>query len=60
MNKQLTTAVLLAAGEGRRMGELTKNIPKCLLPVHGRPLLECWLEKCEAASLRDVYINGYY
>ena len=33
-------AVILAAGKGTRMGELTNEIPKPMLPVEGRPILE--------------------
>jgi len=32
-------AIILVAGRGRRMGKLTKDIPKCLLPIMGKPLL---------------------
>jgi NDP-sugar pyrophosphorylase family protein len=33
-------AVILAAGKGTRMGELTENLPKPMLPVDGKPVLE--------------------
>ena len=33
-------AMVLSAGFGTRMGELTRSLPKPLLPLHGRPLLE--------------------
>ena len=61
-NKKLNLdyAVLLAAGCGTRMGHLTQNCPKCLIPVNGRPLLDYWLEKCSRAGIQQVYINGYY
>ena len=32
-------AVILAAGKGKRMGLLTRKVPKPMLPVVGRPLL---------------------
>ena len=60
MERKLDYAVLLAAGRGTRMGHLTQNCPKCLIPVNGRPLLDYWLEKCLLAEVREVYINGYY
>lgn len=35
-----TELILLSAGRGSRMGDLTKNLPKALLPVNGTPLIE--------------------
>lgn len=52
-------AVLLAAGEGNRLRPLTDDTPKCLLPVCGIPLLQIWLENCEAAGIREVLINAH-
>ena len=46
--------IILAAGEGRRMGRLTQGLPKCLVPVHGVPLLYRSLEGVQKASLHDV------
>ena len=57
---KLDYAVLLAAGCGTRMGDLTRNCPKCLIPINGRPLLDHWLEKCSGAGIPRVYINGFY
>jgi mannose-1-phosphate guanylyltransferase len=53
MNK----AFLLAAGSGTRLRPLTDAVPKCLLPIHGIPLLQIWLENCEAAGIGEVLIN---
>ncbi|HEY6253438.1 MAG TPA: nucleotidyltransferase family protein [Candidatus Angelobacter sp.] len=50
-------AFLLAAGSGIRLRPLTDNVPKCLLPIQGVPLLQIWLELCDAAGIRDVLIN---
>ena len=36
--------LLLSAGYGRRLRPLTKAIPKCLIPVNGKPLLQYWLD----------------
>lgn len=52
--------VILAAGRGTRMKNLTEAIPKPMLPVAGRPLLEYILEALRAAGLRRaVVITGY-
>jgi mannose-1-phosphate guanylyltransferase len=37
-------ALLLAGGTGSRLMPLTATVPKCLVPIHGRPLLDYWLE----------------
>jgi dTDP-glucose pyrophosphorylase len=53
-------AVILAAGKGTRMKELTHELPKPMLPVQGRPILEHILEGLLAAGIRDVcLITGW-
>ena len=52
--------LLLAAGLGTRLRPLTDNIPKCLAPVHGRPLLEYWLRSLFDASIEEVLINVHF
>ena len=37
-------AILLAAGLGKRLRPITDTIPKCLVPINGKPLLSYWLE----------------
>ena len=49
-------AVILAAGKGTRMRELTNELPKPMLPVEGKPILEHILEGIIAAGIRDVFI----
>jgi dTDP-glucose pyrophosphorylase len=49
-------AVILAAGKGTRMKELTQELPKPMLEVGGRPILEHILEGILAAGVRDVFI----
>lgn len=50
-------AFVLAAGNGTRLRPMTDAIPKCLLPIRGVPLLQIWLENCQAAGITDVLIN---
>lgn len=52
--------VILAAGKGARMGKLTKEIPKVMLPVNGRPMLEWHIENLRKFGIKDLYINLYY
>jgi dTDP-glucose pyrophosphorylase len=49
-------AVILAAGRGTRMRDLTKELPKPMLKVKGRPILEHIIEGMKTAGIRDFCI----
>lgn len=49
--------MILAAGRGERMRPLTDRMPKPLLPVAGKPLIQYHLENLARAGIRDVVIN---
>ena len=53
-------AFLLAAGLGTRLRPLTDRIPKCLVEVGGRPLLDTWLDALAAAGVDEVLINVHH
>ncbi len=53
-------AFLLAAGVGARLRPLTDRIPKCLVPVCGRPLLAWWLDLLRAQGVDEVLINTHH
>jgi len=53
-------AVILAAGKGTRMRELTGALPKPMLKVWGKPILEHILTGLASANIKDVFIvTGY-
>ena len=52
-------AVLLAAGLGTRLRPLTNAVPKCLIPIGGRPLLDYWFDRLAEVGVRDVLINTH-
>ena len=53
-------AFLLAAGGGTRLGSLTEDTPKCLLPVAGRPLIDHWFDAFRVSGIKDVLINVHH
>lgn len=50
-------AMILAAGRGERMMPLTANMPKPMLTLNGKPLLEYHLERLKHAGIDDIVIN---
>ncbi len=53
-------AVILAAGEGARMGPFTASVPKVMIPVGNRPLLEYVVQALADNGVRDlIFIVGY-
>ncbi|OSO97098.1 nucleotidyl transferase [Cylindrospermopsis raciborskii CENA303] len=53
-------AILLAAGYGTRLRPLTNTIPKCLVPIKGRPLLGIWLEQLTQVGIGPFLVNTHY
>jgi mannose-1-phosphate guanylyltransferase len=53
-------ALLLAAGIGSRLRPITATVPKCLVPIHGRPLLDYWLELLIEGGIERVLVNTHY
>lgn len=52
----ISTVVVMAAGRGSRMKELTQDKPKHLLPVLGRPFLDYTLDRLRQAGFTDIVI----
>ena len=53
-------AVILAAGRGSRMGRLTEDAPKCLVPLAGTPLLDRQMAALTAGGIESIAIvRGY-
>jgi dTDP-glucose pyrophosphorylase len=49
-------AVILAAGRGTRMGDLTAELPKPMLPLAGKPLLEHILDRMRTAGVEEALV----
>jgi choline kinase len=56
LNEIPRTAVLLAAGCARRLGELTNDRPKCLLEVGGKALIEHQIDALRGLGVDDVLV----
>jgi dTDP-glucose pyrophosphorylase len=58
---KIDRAVLLAAGRGTRMRELTADLPKPMIKVRGKPILLHIIEGLQAAGIRNfLIIVGYH
>lgn len=53
-------AFLLAAGKGLRLRPYTENIPKCLIKVKKKPLLDYWLNELDKINISKIFINTHY
>lgn len=53
-------AIVLAASRGRKFGDLTKDIPKTILPYKGKPLLQRLIETFNNCGIKDIsVVLGY-
>lgn len=54
-------ALLLAAGLGTRLRPLTNNVPKCLVPINDKPLMDYWLQMLGPSELVEkIVVNTHY
>ncbi len=57
---QEMNAIVLAASRGSKLGELTKEVPKTLLKVNGKPILHTIVDKFNQIGIKDISIvRGY-
>ncbi|WP_376967571.1 nucleotidyltransferase family protein (plasmid) [Azospirillum sp. A26] len=53
-------ALLLAAGFGTRLRPLTDTVPKCLVPIGDRSLLDLWLDLLFTSGIERVLVNTHH
>lgn len=54
-------AIILSAGQGRRLLPLTTEMPKCLLPIHGKTLIEWQIDALRECGVDQiVVVTGYH
>lgn len=54
--KRPIKTIILSAGQGRRLLPLTENIPKCLLPIGGKPIIEWQIDALLAAGIHNITV----
>jgi len=52
--------VLLAAGKGTRLRPLTDEMPKVMIPIAGKPILEHHVEHLAGAGILEIFINLHH
>lgn len=58
--KKPINALLLSAGLGTRLKPLTLAIPKCLVEINNKPILEEWIDKLIKLNAKKILINTHY
>jgi dTDP-glucose pyrophosphorylase len=56
----IVTALIMAGGLGERLGSKTQALPKPLLPVGGKPILEHIVARLEDINVGDIYVSAHY
>ena len=57
MRLEYMKAIILCAGKGERLGELTKDTPKPMIPIAGKPVLEYLIRLCRKHGITDIAVN---
>ena len=57
---RITSAMIFAAGFGTRMGALTANTPKPLIPIAGRPMIDHAIDLLRDAGISKIVANAHY
>jgi phosphoenolpyruvate phosphomutase len=53
-------AIILAASRGIELGELTEDMPKAMLPVNGKPIIDSYVDELKALAIGDIsVVRGY-
>ena len=53
-------AIILAAGKGERLKDITQSLPKPMIEFRGKPILQHNIELCKKYGIEDIYINVHH
>lgn len=53
----MTKAMILAAGQGTRVRPLTKTVPKPMIPILGKPVMEYLIEHLARHGVKEIMVN---
>ena len=53
-------AIILAAGKGERLKEITNSLPKPMIKIKGKPILQHNIELCRKYGIEDIFINVHH
>jgi aminoglycoside/choline kinase family phosphotransferase len=59
-DSEIRTAFILGAGLGTRLSPLTRNCPKPLLPIGGRPLITFAMDHCRTIGVERFIVNTHH
>ena len=54
------SGIILAGGRGSRLSKFTEEIPKPLIPILGKPVMEYQIEKMVDAGIKEIYVTVGY
>lgn len=56
----MTKGMILAAGQGTRVRPLTRDLPKPMIPILGKPVMEYLIEQMARHGVREIMVNVAY
>ena len=56
----MAKGMILAAGQGTRVRPLTKDLPKPMVPILGKPVMEYLIEHLARHGIREIMVNVAY